>query len=104
MSDGAAGDVVGACLGVSAHGVEIDVPGEFDSGSSGDIANLFRRFLGSKVVEQQVLCARGERLIELSARAHFNFNRHIEAAEAIEGSSDSTCRSDVVVLDENGVV
>src|SRR4051794_12472616 len=104
VGDGADGDKIGAGLGVGADAVEIDASREFDGGAAVHRAYPFLGLLRGEIVEQQMGGARRQRLIQFSQCADFNLDRQVGGARVFDCLANSSCRGDVVVLDQYRIV
>src|ERR1035437_9479801 len=104
VGDGAAGDEVGAHVGVVADVFESDAAGEFDLGAAGDFADPVGGFVGGEVIQQQMGGAALQGLVEFLAGADFDLDGESAMAGALEGVAHAAGRRDVVVLDQDGIV
>ena len=77
VRDGAGGHEVGADVGVVANVSEGDAAGEFHLGAAGDFADPVGGFVRREVVQQEVLRAAFQGLMEFLAGAHLDLDDRV---------------------------
>ena len=83
----------------------VDAAGGFQLGASGRAGHGGGALLHGKIVQQDALCAGGQRFVKLSEAFRFHLDRQarIECPRPLQGGGDGAGRGDVVFLDEIGV-